>query len=164
MPLLAQEQRPGDDRKTAEHTVLVVDDELDVLETLSLFLESYLDGTRVLRASDPHEAIALLEHEPVDAIVSDYRMPEMDGLMFLKRAKELAPDATRIMITAYPALPVATRAVDEAQIHHYLTKPFEPEELLTVLRETLKRQRPEPLDQAWIDRFFEQGGASGATP
>lgn len=165
MPLLSQLRRTQDVEPHAERTVLVVDDEPDVLQTLGTFLEAYLEGTRVVTAADAHEALEILEHEPVDAVVSDYRMPEMDGLMFLKRAKEIAPDAARVMITAFPQLPVATRAVEEAHIHQYFVKPFEPEELLATLRDVLTRPSPEPLGKSWVDRFFErrdQGPGVGA--
>ncbi len=147
------------EQPASPRTILLVDDEPDVLDTLAAFLETYLEGARVLTAADAHHAVELLEHEPIDVVISDYRMPGMDGLQFLKRAKELAPDTPRVMITAFPQLPVATRAVDEAHIHQYFVKPFDPEDLLATIRDILARPDPEPLAKSWVDRFFERRGA-----
>lgn len=159
VPRLSQDRASYEAGAVAERTVLIVDDEPDVLEAIGAFLETYLEGARVVTAADAHEAVDVLEHEPVDVVVSDYRMPGMDGLTFLKRAKEIAPDAARVMITAYPRLPVATRAVEEAHIHQYFVKPFEPEDLLSTLRDILVREDPEPLAKSWVDRFFERRGS-----
>lgn len=106
-----------------EGTVLVVDDEEDVADSIRETLEVYLDGVRAVTASSGTEALAILQREHVDLILTDYRMPRMDGIRFLREARLLAPTVPRILVTAYPDLDVAIQALNEEHITNFLTKP-----------------------------------------
>jgi diguanylate cyclase (GGDEF)-like protein len=109
------------------HTVLCVDDEPQVLEGLSLQLGRRYE---VLTASSGEKALELLSsHEGVAAIVSDMRMPRMDGATFLSRARALAPSAARILLTGQADLQSAIAAVNEAQVLRFLSKPCLPPDL-----------------------------------
>src|SRR5687767_4961288 len=80
-------------------TILLVDDEADILESLKFVLESFLPDVDVRTADSGHRALESLAEKPVDLIVSDYRMPEMNGLEFLGKARTIHPNVPRILIT-----------------------------------------------------------------
>ena len=121
--------------------VLVVDDEPDILESLSSLLEQSLTNAKCITATSAAAALQVMERSSVDLILSDYRMPGMDGLEFLKRAKALAPRVPRFLLTAYPDLGVAVKAINEAGIEQFLTKPLVPAQVAMVVEGTLLARR-----------------------
>jgi response regulator RpfG family c-di-GMP phosphodiesterase len=125
--------------------VLLVDDEPDIRESLKMLLEASLEGIEVATAESGAVALEILADRPVDLIVTDYKMPGMNGLEFLGRAQKVAPKVPRILVTAFPDLEIAIKAINEAGIENFFTKPFEPEQVLGVVRELLKEQRAQTL-------------------
>jgi DNA-binding NtrC family response regulator len=123
--------------------ILIVDDEPDILESLADVFTLHLTGVKVFSALDGAAGLAILAKEHVDLVVSDYKMPGMDGLEFLTKAREVAPNAARILITAYPELNVAVRAINEAQIQNFLTKPITPQALIEAVNAALLKGRQE---------------------
>jgi len=93
----------------AEWTVLVVDDDPDLTAVAGAYLER-LDGVSVRTSSDPDAALARLDE--VDCVVSDYEMPEMDGLALLDAVRSSRPEVPFVMFTGVPDEQVATRARD----------------------------------------------------
>lgn len=113
-------------------TLLFVDDEPDIVDSLR---RSFRKAYTVLTATSGNEALDLLKTHTVDLIISDQRMPGMTGDAMLAMAKELQPDAIRILLTGYSDLESLVKCVNEAGIYKYMTKPWEPEVLkLTVDR------------------------------
>jgi thioredoxin reductase (NADPH) len=114
---------------------LIVDDDPEVLRAVERDLRKrYADRYRVLRADSGKTALdALVELEKRDDTVAlfvvDQRMPEMTGVEFLAQAIRLFPDAKRTLLTAYADTDAAIRAINDAKIHHYLLKPWDPPEL-----------------------------------
>ena len=109
-------------------TILCVDDEANVLKSLRrLFLaEEY----EILTAESGKEGIALLEqHQPVQVVISDYRMPEMDGVAFLKRVHERWPETIRIVLSGYADTAAVVAAINEGQVYKFIPKPWNDEEL-----------------------------------
>lgn len=130
-------------------TILVVDDEPDILSSLRDLIEASLDGTRCLTAQSGKAALDILQKDRVDIILSDYKMPGMDGLTFLQEARRLAPKVTRVLITAFPDLDVAIKAINDAGIETFFTKPLDPDKVISALQATLKtRHERESRDQA----------------
>ena len=121
--------------------ILVVDDEPDVLDSIVDLLRAELPAATVHSAPDATRALEVLGRERIDAVLSDYRMPGMDGLELLTRARQVAPDAARILITAYPELQVAVRAINEAAIQNFLTKPVQPGHLVEVVNAAIVKAR-----------------------
>jgi YesN/AraC family two-component response regulator len=119
----------------------VVDDEPDILESLSDVFGVHLPGVKIHTAGNGAKALEILKKEPVELVISDYKMPGMDGLEFLTKAREVAPTASRILITAYPELNVAVRAINEAQIQNFLTKPITPQALMEAVNAALLKGR-----------------------
>lgn len=108
-------------------TLLIVDDEEDILTSLEAYFRRTLPNVRVLLAHSGSDGIKVLRRETVDLIIADYRMTGMDGLEFLSQAQELAPNAPRIMITAYPDAHLAVQARVATNVSLLVTKPFDVE-------------------------------------
>jgi response regulator RpfG family c-di-GMP phosphodiesterase len=108
-----------------------VDDEENVL---SAFARHLRRGFSFDTALGPHEGLtALAENGPYAVVVSDMRMPEMDGVAFLSEVERLAPDAVRMMLTGNVDVETATQAVNEGHVFRFLTKPCSPEDLSVAL-------------------------------
>jgi response regulator RpfG family c-di-GMP phosphodiesterase len=107
--------------------VLCVDDEINVLEGLALHLQRTYDMTIATSGQEGLEALA--KKGPFAVVMSDMRMPMMDGATFLGRVRELAPDTTRMLFTGYTDVNAAIEAVNKGQIFRFLTKPCPPAEL-----------------------------------
>jgi thioredoxin reductase (NADPH) len=132
--------------EVAKPALLIVDDDPEVLRAIERDLRKrYADRYRVLRADSGKAGLdALVElekrNDTVALFVVDQRMPEMTGVEFLAQAIRLFPDAKRTLLTAYADTDAAIRAINEAKIHHYLLKPWDPPEqnLYPVLDELLE--------------------------
>lgn len=112
----------------ARTKVLCVDDQPSILKMLAASLRQRYD---VLVAASGAEALEVLAGDTsIGVVVSDMRMPEMDGVAFLSRARQLVPDATRILLTGQADLESATAAVNEGEVFRFLTKPCPAEALL----------------------------------
>lgn len=129
----------------ARPILLAVDDDVSVLEAVVQDLRRHYGAAyRVMRAASGQAALDTLaqlkaREEPVALMVSDQRMPGMSGVDFLERARELYPEARRVLLTAYADTEAAIRAINTARIHYYLNKPWDPpeEKLYPVLTDLL---------------------------
>jgi adenylate cyclase len=134
--------------------VLVVDDEQDILESLKDLLEASLENVTIRTANSGQQGLKILEQERVDLIISDYKMPNMNGLDFLMQAQKTAPGVPRILLTAFPDLGIAVRAINETGIENFITKPFEPSEAVeTVARILHERRKTSKRSQAFARSF-----------
>jgi serine/threonine-protein kinase len=113
-------------------TILLVDDEERILRSLRMmFLTSY----NVLMTTDAHEAISILRKEKVHVIISDQRMPIMQGSELLRIACETSPATMRILLTGYSDLNASIASVNEGEVYRYLLKPWVGEEVKKVVAE-----------------------------
>jgi two-component system response regulator PilR (NtrC family) len=117
--------------------ILVVDDERSMRELLQIVLRR--EGHQVRLAEDGQAAVAELEREPVDVLISDIKMPGMTGVDVLREAKRIDPDIVGIMVTAYASTDTAVEAL-RLGAYDYLTKPFDVEELKAKVRNALERR------------------------
>jgi putative nucleotidyltransferase with HDIG domain len=129
---LAMEPRAEAD-PMREHTVLFVDDEVNILRAVQRLLRH--EPCRVLTASRGSEALGLLANESAQVVVSDQRMPEMNGVELLSVIRERHPDAVRMMLTGYTEMNVAVEAINHGEIYRLITKPWNDEELKATLRQ-----------------------------
>ncbi|MFY0641833.1 MAG: response regulator [Bermanella sp.] len=103
--------------------ILFVDDEPQMLTALQrVFRGKQFD---VITANSGAEALAILKEEPFDVIISDMRMPEMDGATFLANSIELSPSSRRILLTGYSDQESTIRAINDGQVHQYMSKPWD---------------------------------------
>lgn len=130
-PLKALPQS-GEARPSGLTRILFVDDEERILRSLAMQFRRHYE---VLTESDPRRALERLRSEPVQIIVSDQRMPQMSGAELLARAREVAPDSLRILLTGYSDLDAAVEALNSGGIFRYLTKPWDPQEMAFTLRQ-----------------------------
>ncbi|EGY25667.1 response regulator [Desulfovibrio sp. A2] len=119
--------------------ILFVDDEPNILDTFRRNLRRAFD---VATAEGPEQGLQALESAgPFAVVVSDLRMPVMDGIAFLEHVRERAPDAVRIILSGHGDFATAVAAVNRGAVFRFLTKPCPPEELVGVLRDALRQHR-----------------------
>lgn len=119
-------------------TILVVDDEVRSQEALRRVLK---EDFEVLCAGNAADAEKLLEGEIVHAILCDQRMPHESGVSFLKRVRELWPDPVRMIISGYSDSEDIIAGLNEAGIYQYITKPWQPDRLVDIVREAVQLYR-----------------------
>lgn len=119
--------------------ILCVDDEPNVLEAFSRSLRK---DFQVFVSPGGDQGIAMIENEgPFAVVISDMRMPGMDGIQFLTRVKEIAPETVRVMLTGNADQQTAINAVNEGNIFRFLTKPCPPEDLVNTLKAGIEQYR-----------------------
>jgi DNA-binding NtrC family response regulator len=123
---------------TMMERVLIVDDEEQMRELLAKVLEK--NGYQVMTAGDGGQALTLLEKEPMDLVVTDVRMPGLDGMEALKAIKELNPEIVVIIMTAFGSIDQAVQAVKEGA-YDYINKPFKIDEMLLTIKKALEERR-----------------------
>lgn len=134
--------------------VLIVDDEPHVAAALQRALrQRFGSRLRVRACSDPLAAVDSARQQPCDVVISDLRMPRMDGISFLKRFAQLQPHAVRLMLTASADFDTAQRAVNDAGVFRYLCKPWLDDELAehveAALSHSLAMQRQRAEAESW---------------
>jgi signal transduction histidine kinase len=118
------------------HTILVVDDEPDVVQSVKDLLR--LDYS-VLGTTKAEEAVRLMQEHEIDVVMTDQRMPDMTGVELLTRLKGPYPEATRLLFTGYADIRAVIEAINQGNVYRYITKPWDPDELQTIIREACER-------------------------
>ena len=129
-------------------TLLAVDDEPNILAALRRVFRA--TGWRILTAGHAQEALALLAAEPVDAVLSDMRMPDMNGVQLLERVSQNWPRTARLLLTGQADLDATIAAINLGQLHRYISKPWNDEELVQTLRQVAERQQLEADKHALV--------------
>lgn len=120
------------DPPRARHPILLVDDEEEILFSLRGLLRTEFE---LHTATNGAEALEILSRHSIHAIMTDQRMPNMTGVELLRRAKAERPEAVRIVFTGYADIKAVIDAVNQGEIYRYLTKPWDPDELVAVFRQ-----------------------------
>ncbi|NTV11343.1 MAG: response regulator, partial [Zoogloea sp.] len=131
-------------------TVLCVDDEANILSSLRRLFRPH--GYRVLTAGSGAEGLEVLAREAVDLVISDMRMPEMDGAQFLAQVRARHPDVVRLLLTGYADMQSTVAAINEGRITRYIAKPWNEDEVLLTVREALERKALE-RDKARLEEL-----------
>lgn len=118
--------------------ILCVDDEPSILSALRRLFRP--QGYVVLTAESGEAGLALLEKEHVDLVISDMRMPAMDGARFLERVRALWPDTVRLLLTGYADMQSVLNAINRGEIYRYLTKPWDDHDIVLQVRHALERK------------------------
>ena len=126
-----------EDSKT--QVVLLVDDEEMVVTSIKSFLTLETDY-EVVSFTSPKEALAFVKDNRVDLVISDYLMPDIDGIQFLAEIKEIQPEATRVLLTGYADKENAIKAINDVGLYQYIEKPGENEDLKLIIRNGLEKR------------------------
>lgn len=118
--------------------VVIVDDEEMVITSVRAFLNLETEYT-IHGFTDPQEAATFLETHPVDVIVSDYLMPKLNGIQLLGKAKQLQPEAARVLLTGHADKQSAIQAINDVGLYQYLEKPWDNAQLLLVIQSAIER-------------------------
>src|SRR3989338_3291609 len=117
--------------------ILIVDDEVAIRRALEKFLTGL--GYQVVTAGDGEEGLELLEKHPIDLALVDLVMPKLDGISFIRKMKIAAPEVIPIVLTGFGTITSAVEAM-KAGAYHYLTKPFELEDIASLIQTALEHK------------------------
>lgn len=134
--------------------VLLVDDEEPILNSLRRLLRG--QPYDVLLATSGAQALEIMAQQSIDLVMSDARMPNMDGATLLAHIHQLYPDTVRIMLTGYADPSAIIKAINEGQIHRYISKPWHDEEMLLILRQSLAYQHSERERLRLVQETWDQ--------
>lgn len=137
--------------------ILVVDDEAIVLKSCERILAS--EGFSVDTATNARNALSLLEKNFYDLVITDIKMPEMDGIEFMKEVRKRNPDINIIVITGYPSQE-SIKAALSLRIIDYLPKPFSPNHLLEVVKNTVEIKKKGVTPAPEVEDYTEDVAAS----
>lgn len=121
-----------------EVTLLLVDDEANILNALRRLLRPL--GYRIFTAESGRAGLEILEREQVDLVISDMRMPEMNGAQFLEEVRIRFPDCMRILLTGYADMGSTIAAINRGEIYRYISKPWEDNDLVLAVKHALERK------------------------
>lgn len=132
------EQNNQTDAAAMPVTLLFVDDEANILSSLKrLFRPS---GYRIFTAESGAAGLEIMAREAVDMVISDMRMPEMNGAQFLEQVRQNWPDTVRILLTGYADISSTIDAINKGQIFRYISKPWEDNDITITVRQALERR------------------------
>jgi response regulator RpfG family c-di-GMP phosphodiesterase len=116
-------------------TILFVDDEANILSSLKRLFRPL--GYRIFTAESGAQGLDVMAKESVDLVVSDMRMPEMNGAQFLEKVRESWPDTIRILLTGYAEIAATIDAINKGQIYRYVSKPWEDNDITLIVKHAL---------------------------
>ena len=140
--------------QTNNRTVLCIDDEREILSALQRSLRNV--AGQVVTATNGEEGIALLEEHAPAVIISDMRMPGMNGAEFLQRVLEFAPHTFRILLTGHADIEAAISAINKGEIHRYMHKPWDSDELNQAIKQGFERHDLIQANLALTDSLGEK--------
>lgn len=120
--------------------IVLVDDEEIVLKSLSSFLS--LETDYLIKTFDSaRDAIHFIKENEIDIVISDYLMPEMNGIEFLAKVREIKPEVPRIILTGYADKENAIKAINEVGLYQYIEKPWDNDDILIIIRNGLEKKK-----------------------
>lgn len=118
--------------------LVLIDDDVNILNALKRVLRS--TDWDVVKFNSPLDAITQLVADDVDLIMSDYRMPEMDGVATLNKLRDACPSAVRLLMSGHADLDGVLKAINQAEIYRFVVKPWDDADLIMTLESALKYQ------------------------
>lgn len=119
-----------------DYNLLIIDDEIEITKSIARqFRKKYT----VFSATSAKEGIAIMEKEHIQVVLSDQRMPDMTGVDFFSVIKDKYPDALKLLLTGYSDIEAVIGAINEGQVFRYVTKPWNPDELDSIVKEAFEK-------------------------
>lgn len=131
---------PEQTERAMPQVVMIIDDEPMVTQSIKNFLSLETDY-EIIALTSPVAALETLKTRQVDVIISDYLMPDLNGIDFFLKAKEIQPQATRVLLTGYADKENAIKAINDVGLYQYIEKPWENEDLRLVLRNAIEKRQ-----------------------
>jgi putative nucleotidyltransferase with HDIG domain len=156
-PLTASPTAPGvatGTRPGHGAALLLVDDEPSVLSALRRLFRT--QGYQVRQATSGAEGLTLLRDQPADLVISDMRMPGMDGALFLEQVRNGWPATARILLTGYADIGSTIAAINRGEVHRYIAKPWDDQDLLLIVRDALHRRALERQNAELLELTRQQ--------
>ncbi|OQW90214.1 MAG: two-component system response regulator [Rhodoferax ferrireducens] len=125
----------------APSTILCVDDEPSILSALRRLFRA--KGFQVRVAEGGRAGLEVLATEPIDLVISDMRMPEMDGVVFLEQVRQRWPDTMRLLLTGYADITSIMGAINRGEIYRYIAKPWDDNDIILIVRSALQQRAME---------------------
>ncbi|KAF0129195.1 MAG: hypothetical protein FD155_2684 [Bacteroidetes bacterium] len=119
-----------------DHNLLIIDDEVDITKAL---VRQFRRKYNVFASTDATDALKIMENEKIQVVLSDQRMPGMTGVDFFERIKDKYPDALKLILTGYSDIEAVIGAINEGQVFRYVKKPWNPDELDSIIREAFEK-------------------------
>ena len=119
-----------------DYNLLIIDDEVDITKAL---VRQFRRKYNVISTTDASEALKIMENEKIQVVLSDQRMPGMTGVDFFAQIKDKYPDALKLILTGYSDIEAVIGAINEGQVFRYVKKPWNPDELETIIREAFEK-------------------------
>lgn len=120
------------------NSLLLVDDEVNILSALKRLFRPM--GYRIFTAESGKEGLDILRNEKIDLVISDMRMPEMNGAQFLEEVRNIHPDTIRMLLTGYADLSSTVAAINRGEIYRYIAKPWEDNDIVLAVKHALDRK------------------------
>jgi response regulator RpfG family c-di-GMP phosphodiesterase len=143
--------------ETSEHTILCVDDEQNILNALKRLLRK--ENYRLLTGGSGKQGLEILAENKVHVVVSDHRMPEMNGTEFLKQVRETYPNILRIILTGYTDVDTITEAINEGHIYKFFLKPWNDQNLKLEIRQALEQYDLIQANKHLHEQLYQQNEA-----
>jgi len=134
----------------SRRTILCVDDEKDVIDSL---YDTFMDAYNVKTANSAKEALEIFNEDDISLVISDQRMPEMEGTELLAKINEIKPICKKILLTGYADINAAIDAINTGNVDKYFSKPWDDEELLKAVEDLLAAYK---ID-AFLEKMLEDG-------
>ncbi len=146
-----------DDEDEVTYNILLVDDEPEVLNVLKTVLENTDKfDCDISTAEDGEEALDILEEKNFNLVLADQKMPGITGVELLTKVKDTYSNTVRILITGYPDLDIVRNAINKAEVHHYLEKPWDNDMVVdTVHRELVRMAERESASVTQVEDVVE---------
>ena len=143
--------------KENNETILLVDDEEMVLTSIDSFLalETQYNVVTFISAK---KALKYIKSNSIDLVISDYVMPEMDGITFLAKVREIKPEIPRIILTGYADKENAIKAINEVGLFQYIEKPWDNDDLKIIIRNGIEKKQLLKKLQEKMDEFNRTNG------
>jgi len=140
-----QEIQASQQEIAANATLLFVDDEVNVLSSLKRLFRPF--GYRIFTAEGGAQGLEIMARETIDIVISDMRMPQMNGAEFLQKVKEQWPDTVRILLTGYAEIGATIDAINKGHIYRYISKPWEDNDIVLAIKQALRQKQLEKANQ-----------------
>ena len=122
--------------KAMKNSILFVDDEESIINSLKRLFRN--EDYEIFTATSGEKGLDIMENNEISLIISDHMMPEMTGVEFLARTREVSSDTIRIMLTGYADLQASIDAINKGEVYRFITKPWNDEELKVTVKQSLE--------------------------